>query len=43
MSMEAISADGRREMLSQITDFNFNWHNMHIHADDVAPLLPKGH
>ena len=34
--------DGRREMLSQVTDFNFNWHNMYIYADDVAPLLPKG-
>ena len=42
MSMEAIYTDGRREMLSQITDFNFNWHNMYIYADDVAPLLPKG-
>ena len=29
-------------MLSQVTDFNFNWHNMYIYADDVAPLLPKG-
>jgi hypothetical protein len=34
--------DGRREMLSQISDFNFNWHNMYIYDDDVAPLLPKG-
>src|SRR5436190_12658465 len=42
MSMEAIYADGRREMLSQVSDFNFNWHNMYIYADDVAPLLPKG-
>lgn len=42
MSMEAISPDGRREMLSQVTDFNFNWHNMYIYADDAAPLLPKG-
>ena len=42
MSMEAIYANGRREMLSQVTDFNFNWHNMYIYADDVAPLLPKG-
>ncbi len=40
MSMEAIYADGRREMLSQITDFNFNWHNIYIYDDDVAPLLP---
>jgi mono/diheme cytochrome c family protein len=42
MSMEAIYADGRREMLSQISDFNFNWHTMYIYADEAAPLLPKG-
>ncbi|HWW83483.1 MAG TPA: cytochrome c [Vicinamibacterales bacterium] len=42
MSMEALYPDGRREMLSQISDFNFNWHNMYIYADDAAPLLPKG-
>ena len=42
MSMEAIYADGRREMLSQISDFNFNWHTMYIYADDAAPLLPRG-
>jgi mono/diheme cytochrome c family protein len=42
MSMEAMYPDGRRETLSQVTDFNFNWHNMYIYADDVAPLLPKG-
>jgi mono/diheme cytochrome c family protein len=42
MSMEAIYPDGRRELLSQVTDFNFNWHNMYIYDDDVAPLLPKG-
>ena len=42
MSMEALYPGGRREMLSQVTDFNFNWHNMYIYADDAAPLLPKG-
>jgi hypothetical protein len=42
MSMEAIYPDGHREMLSQVTDFNFNWMNMYIYADDSAPLLPKG-
>jgi hypothetical protein len=42
MSMEALYPDGRREMLSQVIDFNFNWHNMYIYADNVAPLLPKG-
>jgi hypothetical protein len=42
MSMEAMYPDGHRELLSQVTDFNFNWMNMYIYADDVAPLLPKG-
>ena len=42
MSMEAIFPDGHRQMLSQVTDFNFNWMNMYIYADDAAPLLPKG-
>jgi len=42
MSMEAIYTDGRREILSQISDFNFNWHNMYIYEDEAAPLLPKG-
>ena len=42
MSMEALFPDGRRQMLSQVTDFNFNWMNMYIYSDDAAPLLPKG-
>jgi mono/diheme cytochrome c family protein len=42
MSMEAIYADGRRELLSQVSDFHFNWMTNYIYADDVAPLLPKG-
>ena len=42
MSMEAMYPDGRRETLSQVADFNFNWHNMYIYDDDAAPLLPKG-
>ncbi|HKT80266.1 MAG TPA: cytochrome c [Vicinamibacterales bacterium] len=42
MSMEAILPNGQRQMLSYINDFNFNWHNSYVYADDVAPLLPKG-
>jgi len=42
MAMEALYPDGRRELLSQVVDFNFNWHNMYIYADDAAPLLAKG-
>ncbi len=41
MSMEALFPNGQRQMLSQVTDFNFNWHNMYIYADASAPLLPK--
>lgn len=42
MSMEAIYPDGRKELLSVIDHFQFNWHNNYIYADDSAPLLPKG-
>lgn len=41
-SMEAIYPDGRTELLSQIDDFQFNWHNNYIYADHAAPLLPAG-
>ncbi len=42
MSIEAILPTGQKQMLSYINDFNFNWHNSYVYADDVAPLLPKG-
>jgi hypothetical protein len=42
MQMEAILPDGERRMLSLVSDFNFNWHNNYVYADDAAPLLPKG-
>lgn len=41
-SMEAVYPDGRVELLSQIDNFQFNWHNNYIYADDAAPLLPAG-
>ena len=34
MSMEALYPNGQRQMLSQVTDFKFNWMNMYIYADD---------
>ena len=43
MSMEAIFPDGQRQMLSQVTDFNFNWTNMYIYADDVGAAAAEGH
>ena len=42
MSMEAILPTGQTMMLSHVNNFNFNWHNNYVYADDVAPLLPKG-
>ena len=42
MSMEAIFPTASAQMLSQVSDFNFNWHQQYIYADDAAPLLPKG-
>jgi len=42
MSMEAILPTGQALMLSHVNNFNFNWHNNYVYADDAAPLLPKG-
>ncbi len=42
MAMEAILPDGGRQMLSYVNNFNFNWMNNYIYADDAAPVLPKG-
>ena len=42
MSMEAILPDGKTELLSHADNFQFNWHNNYIYADEAAPLLPKG-
>ena len=42
MSMEAIYPDGRRELLSMVTNFSAKWHHSYIYEDDVAPLLPEG-
>jgi len=42
MSMEAIYPDGRKELLSLVNNFQWNWHVNYLYADHVAPLLPKG-
>ena len=42
MSLEAILPDGNVKMLSYVNNFNFNWMNNYIYADDAAPVLPKG-
>ena len=42
MSLEAIYPDGRKEILSAVRNFQWNWHVNYVYADDAAPLLPKG-
>jgi mono/diheme cytochrome c family protein len=42
MALEAIYPDGRKEIISQVNNFQWNWHINYIYAPDVAPLLPKG-
>jgi hypothetical protein len=42
MSMEAVTPDGKTQVLSLVSNYQFNWHNNYIYARDAAPLLPKG-
>lgn len=42
MALEAIYPDGKKEVISQVSNFQWNWHINYIYASDVAPLLPKG-
>jgi hypothetical protein len=42
MSMEAIYPDGRKEVLSMVSNFQWRWHVNYIYADQSAPLLPRG-
>jgi mono/diheme cytochrome c family protein len=42
MSVEAVYPDGRKEVLSAVNNFQWNWHINYLYADHVAPLLPKG-
>jgi hypothetical protein len=42
MQVEAILPDGRRQIVSYVGNFNFNWMTNYIYADDAAPAFPKG-
>ena len=42
LSLEAVYPDGRKEVLSAVNNFQWNWHVNYVYADDAAPLLPKG-
>jgi len=42
MALQAILPDGTTQMVSYVGNFNFNWMNNYIYADDAAPVFPKG-
>lgn len=42
MLLEALLPNGQKQVISLVSDFNFNWMTTYQYADDVAPLLPKG-
>jgi len=42
MQVEAILPSGRRQIISYVGNFNFNWMTNYIFDDDAAPAFPKG-
>jgi hypothetical protein len=42
MQVEAILPDGRAQVISYVSDFNFNWMTNYIFTDEAAPAFPKG-
>jgi hypothetical protein len=42
MEMTAILPTGQVQVLSKVSNFNFNWMTSYFYSDDAAPLLPKG-
>jgi mono/diheme cytochrome c family protein len=42
MLVEAILPDGGVQVVSYVSNFNFNWMTNYIYADDAAPAFPKG-
>ncbi len=42
MSLEAIYPTGKRELISMVDNFNWNWHINYVYDEDVAPVLPQG-
>jgi len=42
MQVEAILPDGQTQVVSYVSDFNFNWMTNYIYADEAAPAFPKG-
>jgi hypothetical protein len=42
MQVTALFPNGQQQVLSYVSNFDFNWMTTYQYADDVAPLLPKG-
>lgn len=42
MSIEILRKNGRKEMVSMVSNWSALWHHSHIYDDDVAPLLEVG-
>ena len=42
MLLEAILPNGNVQTISYCNNFNFNWMNNYIYAEDAAPVFPKG-
>jgi hypothetical protein len=42
MELDAILPTGQKQVISLVSDFNFNWMTTYQYADEAAPLLPKG-
>jgi hypothetical protein len=42
MMVEALLPTGQKQVISLVSDFNFNWMTTYVYADEAAPLLPKG-
>ena len=42
MQVEAIFPDGTTQVVSYVSNFNFNWMTNYIYAEDSAPVFPKG-
>jgi mono/diheme cytochrome c family protein len=42
MLVEAILPNGGTQVISYVSNFNFNWMTNYIYADDAAPAFPKG-
>ena len=43
MTMEAILPSGQTVVLSHVGDFNFNWHNAYVYADQRRAAAAARH